>query len=103
MTEAHPTIVISVPRLFERIYSLVHKSVKEGSAIQQKIFEWALREGEKYWKGARGLTSLNKMIADKLVFNKLKERTGRSEEHTSELQSRGHLVCRLLLEKKNQQ
>src|SRR5690625_4109718 len=25
----------------------------------------------------------------------------RSEEHTSELQSRGHLVCRLLIEKKN--
>src|SRR5437870_10840632 len=29
-------------------------------------------------------------------------RPSRSEEHTSELQSRGHLVCRLLLEKKNQ-
>src|SRR5690625_6114938 len=28
-------------------------------------------------------------------------RNERSEEHTSELQSRGHLVCRLLLEKKN--
>src|SRR5690625_6216490 len=28
------------------------------------------------------------------------ELQGRSEEHTSELQSRGHLVCRLLLEKK---
>src|SRR5207253_11313668 len=28
-------------------------------------------------------------------------RLNRSEEHTSELQSRGHLVCRLLLEKKN--
>src|SRR5690625_360724 len=28
------------------------------------------------------------------------ELTLRSEEHTSELQSRGHLVCRLLLEKK---
>src|SRR5439155_9258814 len=27
----------------------------------------------------------------------------RSEEHTSELQSRGHLVCRLLLEKKKEQ
>src|SRR5437660_5864306 len=27
----------------------------------------------------------------------------RSEEHTSELQSRGHLVCRLLLEKKKRQ
>src|SRR5437660_6059946 len=30
----------------------------------------------------------------------LPERLRRSEEHTSELQSRGHLVCRLLLEKK---
>src|SRR5439155_27133208 len=29
------------------------------------------------------------------------DRCERSEEHTSELQSRGHLVCRLLLEKKN--
>src|SRR5690625_6047419 len=29
-------------------------------------------------------------------------RSGRSEEHTSELQSRGHLVCRLLLEKKKE-
>src|SRR5207253_8700790 len=28
------------------------------------------------------------------------EKAARSEEHTSELQSRGHLVCRLLLEKK---
>src|SRR3712207_7780064 len=28
---------------------------------------------------------------------------GRSEEHTSELQSRQYLVCRLLLEKKNNQ
>src|SRR5687768_17914804 len=30
-----------------------------------------------------------------------REFEGRSEEHTSELQSRLHLVCRLLLEKKN--
>src|SRR5436305_11733901 len=29
-----------------------------------------------------------------------RRRRGRSEEHTSELQSRPHLVCRLLLEKK---
>src|SRR3712207_8440917 len=31
----------------------------------------------------------------------LRDRQGRSEEHTSELQSRQYLVCRLLLEKKN--
>src|SRR5690625_4714004 len=35
-----------------------------------------------------------------VMFGKYDEQ-GRSEEHTSELQSRGHLVCRLLLEKKN--
>src|SRR5437660_7142762 len=34
-------------------------------------------------------------------FNR-QRRFMRSEEHTSELQSRGHLVCRLLLEKKKE-
>src|SRR5439155_19997822 len=37
---------------------------------------------------------------DRLVALSLSKRRARSEEHTSELQSRGHLVCRLLLEKK---
>src|SRR5699024_11809581 len=35
------------------------------------------------------------------VVQEVDTRTGRSEEHTSELQSRFDLVCRLLLEKKN--
>lgn len=76
MLEAHPTIVVSVPRLFEKIYNLVTKNVQEGSAVQQSIFNWALSVGEKHWKGKRGLVSVQKTIADKLVFNKLKERTG---------------------------
>src|SRR3712207_7028350 len=37
-----------------------------------------------------------------LLSFELKNGTRRSEEHTSELQSRQYLVCRLLLEKKNQ-
>src|SRR3989449_7839813 len=37
---------------------------------------------------------------DELVNHRLRRALGRSEEHTSELQSRLHLVCRLLLEKK---
>ena len=76
MLEAHPTIVVSVPRLFEKIYNLVTKNVQKGSAIQQSIFNWALKVGEKYWQGKRGIVSLQKTIADKLVFDKLKERTG---------------------------
>src|SRR5690625_5691531 len=43
--------------------------------------------------GYPGRTELTRAEAAALV--------SRSEEHTSELQSRGHLVCRLLLEKKN--
>src|SRR5690625_6619135 len=36
----------------------------------------------------------------KVTYSALVPNLRRSEEHTSELQSRGHLVCRLLLEKK---
>ncbi len=76
MLEVNPTIVVSVPRLFEKIYNLVKKNVQEGSAIQQAIFNWALDVGEKHWKGKRGLISVQKTIADKLVFDKLRQRTG---------------------------
>src|SRR5947209_15258225 len=40
--------------------------------------------------------------APQLPGRSLRRRGPRSEEHTSELQSRQYLVCRLLLEKKNQ-
>src|SRR5687768_18222284 len=46
-----------------------------------------------------GALSLTWSIAA-LGVGVVSDRTGRSEEHTSELQSRLHLVCRLLLEKK---
>src|SRR2546422_6768682 len=42
-------------------------------------------------------------VAAQLVFNVQPSNTTRSEEHTSELQSRLHLVCRLLLEKKKKE
>src|SRR2546429_4467776 len=45
---------------------------------------------------------LGDRLADPLLLAVERARVeGRSEEHTSELQSRLHLVCRLLLEKKN--
>src|SRR5207253_4269273 len=51
---------------------------------------------------ARGRTTTNPW-REAFLSNNFKYVAIRSEEHTSELQSRGHLVCRLLLEKKKQQ
>src|SRR5690606_41295237 len=48
------------------------------------------------WRGLRRLASHQPEVV--LTFPVLTYRTGRSEEHTSELQSREKLVCRLLLE-----
>src|SRR5688572_32204401 len=46
----------------------------------------------------RGRDAVGRAVEDEL---RLLRRAGRSEEHTSELQSQSNLVCRLLLEKKN--
>src|SRR5437870_13348263 len=48
------------------------------------------------------LLKLGIKVAPSTVAKYLRRHGKRSEEHTSELQSRGHLVCRLLLEKKNE-
>src|SRR5690625_5561718 len=61
---------------------------EKGSELKEVAYD----KGSEFKKKAKKSTNkIEKNIADK------KER---SEEHTSELQSRGHLVCRLLLEKK---
>lgn len=46
MGEVAPTVMISVPRLFERIYNLIAKSVEEGPASKRKIFNWAIATGK---------------------------------------------------------
>src|SRR5690625_601071 len=56
-----------------------------------------LRRAAAYF-AAMGITRIERVMTDN-AFAYLHGRD-RSEEHTSELQSRGHLVCRLLLEKK---
>src|SRR5690625_6594595 len=45
------------------------------------------------------LASMGRTEVECVVVELDEEKEKRSEEHTSELQSRGHLVCRLLLEK----
>src|SRR5690625_6456066 len=58
-----------------------------------------------YPKGSSHHTKIDSMLLKAPAPIKVHSATSedRSEEHTSELQSRGHLVCRLLLEKKKVQ
>src|SRR5690349_24037837 len=58
----------------------------------------ALGAAEFCWQAARQYTIDRKQFGRPLASNQLIQK--RSEEHTSELQSRRDLVCRLLLEKK---
>src|SRR3712207_7207212 len=62
-------------------------------------------DGRRHERGGRRLPAERHRLRDRpgLVPELLprRHRRGRSEEHTSELQSRQYLVCRLLLEKKN--
>src|SRR2546422_4097273 len=64
----------------------------EGPQAYQTLGEEGVHDAEEQVRvGAR---------ADEVVLARLDGGARRSEEHTSELQSRLHLVCRLLLEKK---
>ncbi|MCW8996747.1 MAG: long-chain fatty acid--CoA ligase, partial [Psychromonas sp.] len=81
LIEAKPTLMTSVPRLFERIQSRIIKNVESQSVTKQKIFYWALEMGKQFVaakkKGSIPLAlSAKHKIADKLVFKKLRERTG---------------------------
>jgi long-chain acyl-CoA synthetase len=81
LIEARPTIVTTVPRLFERIHSQVIKNVEKGSLAKRKMFYWAIEVGKRYVAArSRGMVSpllrAQHLVADQLVFSKLKQRTG---------------------------
>lgn len=81
LLEVHPTIVTSVPRLFERIYSKIIKNVESQPEKKQKIFNWAIETGKAYAQAKKAgkvsiALSIKQKLADKLVFTKLREKTG---------------------------
>ncbi len=81
MIDIKPTLITSVPRLFERIYSKIIKNVESQPAKKQKIFYWAVEIGRKYRKALKTNNvpinlRLKHSLADKLVFKKLRARTG---------------------------
>jgi len=82
LLEVRPHIMVSVPRVFEKIYAKVMDQVLVSPAVRRKIFFWALGVGRQY--GARKLArkpipgglKLKRAIASKLVFSKIIARTG---------------------------
>lgn len=82
LVEVRPSIMISVPRLFEKIYAKVMDSVLSGSKLKKRVFFWALRIGkecgEKRLRKQPVPASLERRrkIAHKLVFSKILEKTG---------------------------
>lgn len=81
LVDVKPTIMTSVPRLFERIHSKIIKNVDSQPLKKQKIFYWAMDVGVRYAeakkKGNVPLSfKLKHKVADKLVFSKLREKTG---------------------------
>ncbi len=81
LMEIKPTLMTSVPRLFERIYSKVIKNVDSQPVKKQKIFYWALNAGKEYAqaKKAKQISlslSLRYKLANKLVLQKIREKTG---------------------------
>jgi long-chain acyl-CoA synthetase len=80
--EVRPTIVLSVPRLYEKVYARVLENALSGSAIKRTIFFWARRVGDE-WATLKlaqqpipGGLAFKHKIADRLVFAKLRARTG---------------------------
>src|SRR2546422_8096837 len=66
------------------------------------VTHWGAAHGFPRYRCGSCRRTFNILTKTPLARLRNKERWPRSEEHTSELQSRLHLVCRLLLEKKKQ-
>jgi long-chain acyl-CoA synthetase len=82
LIEVKPTVMISVPRLFEKVYNTIAKSVEEGSAIKRGIFNWSVNAGKKAsaakknGKAVGPLIKAQQAVANRLVFSKLHEKLG---------------------------
>lgn len=80
LKEVRPTVMCTVPRIFEKIYAAIQDKKKDASPIKVKMMDWALGVGEKYnnqykrlEKKAPKSLQLKYKVADKLVLSKLRD------------------------------
>lgn len=82
MVEAKPTVVISVPRLYEKIHAKIINGLKSAPSIKKKLFFWALNIGKKVSLLTRSgqkvpfLLKIKHGIANKLIYSKVRDRFG---------------------------
>jgi len=80
---ARPHYLVSVPRLYEKIFAKITNGIAEASGTKQKIFHWAVGVGReaaaKYLvkgKNPAGALGIKYSIAKKLVFSKIMDAFG---------------------------
>ena len=82
MSEVKPTVMVSVPRLYEKIYAAAFHGLDQGSGLKKKLFHWAIGVGKRYQYDLKdqgsvgGLLSLQHKVADKLVLSKVRDVVG---------------------------
>ncbi|MEX2178193.1 MAG: long-chain fatty acid--CoA ligase [Gemmatimonadaceae bacterium] len=82
LQEVRPTLVLSVPRLYEKMYARVLENALAGGALKKRIFFWARGVAEQWadeqlsGREPRGMLARKYAIAQTLVFSKLRARTG---------------------------
>jgi long-chain acyl-CoA synthetase len=82
MAVAKPTILLAVPRIFEKVYAKILENVGKENELKQKVFDWALHASTAYYekinhdKSPSTFEILQKNLAYKLVFEKVYNRFG---------------------------
>ena len=84
MAEVRPTVMCSVPRLYEKMYARIHEKVAGDPPLRQKHLplgpgrgpRGVPPQGRETQRRARWACKLKHALADKLVFCKIKARTG---------------------------
>ncbi|MEM1057183.1 MAG: long-chain fatty acid--CoA ligase [Bacteroidota bacterium] len=82
LPEVRPTVLISVPRVFEKVYATIQKSVSTGSLLKKGIFAWAVDTGKavanrkRVGKTAGPILRGQNALAQRLVFSALHEKLG---------------------------
>jgi long-chain acyl-CoA synthetase len=82
LLQVRPTLLPSVPRVFEKVHSAVQARFDATTGVRRKLLDWALPIGrevsrlEGEGKPIPGSLRLRHRIADRLVFAKVRERLG---------------------------